>query len=118
MVHWGLHDVWILPNFAPMYIKVQTRTKIGTDGKKHSSVYPRLYESYRDSDGKIRQHYPIPLDLDDLPSWKDRYGRVTGSSHTTNSDNGMVSTAYKDKYGHITGSSNSHTSESKTTTTY
>ena len=56
-----------------MYIKVQTRTKIGTDGKKHSFIYPRLYESYRDSDGKIRQHYLIPLDLDDLPSWKDRY---------------------------------------------
>ena len=56
-----------------MYIKVQTRTKIGTDGKKHSFVYPRLYESYRDSDGKIRQHYLIPLDLDDLPSWKDHY---------------------------------------------
>lgn len=56
-----------------MYIKVQTRTKIGTDGKKHSSVYPRLYESYRDSDGKIRRHYLIPLDLDDPPSWKDRY---------------------------------------------
>jgi transposase len=73
VVHRGLHGAKILPNFAPMYIKVQTRTKVGTDGKKHSSVYPRLYESYRDCDGKIRQHYLIPLDLDDLPSWKDRY---------------------------------------------
>ena len=62
-----------------MYIKVQTRTKIGTDGKKHSSVYPRLYESYRDSDGKIRQHYLIQLDLDDLPSWKDRYAMLSCS---------------------------------------
>ena len=56
-----------------MYIKVQTRTRRGTDGKKRSSVYPRLYESYRDSDGKVRQKYLLPLDLDDLPSWKDRY---------------------------------------------
>ena len=56
-----------------MYIKVQTRTKKGADGKKHSSVYPRLYESYRDSDGKVRQKYLLPLNLDDLPSWKDRY---------------------------------------------
>jgi hypothetical protein len=56
-----------------MYIKVQTRTKTGAEGKKHSSVYPRLYESYRDCDGKVRQQYLLPLDLDGLPSWKDRY---------------------------------------------
>lgn len=67
MVHRGLHGAKILPNFAPMYIKVQTRTKVGTDGKKHSFVYPKLYESYRDCDGKIRQHYLIPLDLDIRP---------------------------------------------------
>lgn len=56
-----------------MYIKVQTRTRVGKDGKKNSCLYPRLYESYRDSDGKTRQHYLLPLELDDLPSWKDRY---------------------------------------------
>lgn len=56
-----------------MYIKVQTRSKIGADGKKQFLVYPRLYESYRDSDGKVRQQYLLALELDDLPSWKDRY---------------------------------------------
>lgn len=56
-----------------MYIKVQTRSKVGSDGKKQFFVYPRLYESYRDCNGKVRQQYLLPLDLDDLPSWKDRY---------------------------------------------
>lgn len=56
----------------PMYIKVQTRIKAGADGQKHYFSYPRLYESYRDSDGRARQQYLLPLDLDDLPSWKDR----------------------------------------------
>lgn len=36
MVHRGVHGAKILPNFAPMYIKVQTRTKVGTDGKNQS----------------------------------------------------------------------------------
>ena len=35
-------------------------------------LLPWLYESYRDSDGRTRQQYLLPLDLDDLPSWKDR----------------------------------------------
>lgn len=56
-----------------MYIKVQTRMRVGEDGKKHACFYPRLYESYRDGDGKVRQRYLLPLDLSDLPSWKDRY---------------------------------------------
>lgn len=68
-----MRGVAIILTFVPMYIKVQTRTRIGKDGKKSSCFYPRLYESYRDSDGKTRQHYLLPLDLDDLPSWKDRY---------------------------------------------
>jgi len=67
VVHRGVHGAKILLNLAPMYIKVQTRTKVGTDGKKHSFVYPKLYESYRDCDGKIRRHYLIPLDLDIRP---------------------------------------------------
>lgn len=56
-----------------MYIKVQTRMRVGEDGRKHACFYPRLYESYRDGDGKVRQRYLLPLDLSDLPSWKDRY---------------------------------------------
>jgi len=55
-----------------MYIKTQTRTTTGTDGKKQHLLYHRLYESYRDGNGKVRQHYLLPLYLDDLPSWKDR----------------------------------------------
>lgn len=55
-----------------MYIKVQTRIQTGADGHKHYHSYPRLYESYRDSDGKTRQQYLLPLNLDDLPSWRKR----------------------------------------------
>ena len=55
-----------------MYIKTQTRMTAGTDGKKQHLLYHRLYESYRDGNGKVRQHYLLPLYLDDLPSWKDR----------------------------------------------
>lgn len=55
-----------------MYIKVQTRIKADANGKKRYFSYPRLYESYRDSNGRIRQRYLIPLNLDDMPSFKDR----------------------------------------------
>ena len=55
-----------------MYIKVQTRLKADASGKMHYAYYPRLYESYRNSDGRVRQHYLLPLNLDDLPSHKDR----------------------------------------------
>ena len=55
-----------------MYIKVQTRLKADASGKTHYASYPRLYESYRDSDGRVRQRYLLPLNLDDLPSHKDR----------------------------------------------
>ena len=47
-------------------------TTAGTDGKKQHLLYHRLYESYRDGNGKVLQHYLLPLYLDDLPSWKDR----------------------------------------------
>ena len=73
VVHFRLRSLGISPTFAPMYIKVQTRMRVGEDGKKHACFYPRLYESYRDGDGKVRQRYLLPLDLSDLPSWKDRY---------------------------------------------
>jgi len=55
-----------------MYIKVQTRIKADANGKKRYFSYPRLYESYRDSNGRIRQRYLLPLNLDDMPSFKDR----------------------------------------------
>lgn len=54
-----------------MYIKAQTRLKADASGKMHYASYPRLYESYRDSDGRVRQRYLLPLNLDDLPSHKD-----------------------------------------------
>lgn len=65
-----------MPDFtyfcSDMYIKVQTRLKADASGKTHYASYPRLYESYRDSDGRVRQRYLLPLNLDDLPSHKDR----------------------------------------------
>jgi transposase len=90
-----------------MYIKVQTRTKTGAEGKKHSSVYPRLYESYRDCDGKVRQQYLLPLDLDDLPSWKDRYAMchvlndMVSNGPTLNLEDTAVTRKARDIYGQL-----------------
>lgn len=82
--------------------------RVGEDGKKHACFYPRLYESYRDGDGKVRQRYLLPLDLSDLPSWKDRYAMchvlndLVANGPSLNLDDTPVTHKAWEVYGQLT----------------